>query len=79
MSTTDYPHQGITMHRLRFGGGFAGLIFTIGTLVIFLVGVPVFWVFLALAIICGAVLALVLHKRKPREIVTITLGGTKPL
>jgi len=77
MSTTDYPHQGITMHRLRFGGGFAGLIFTIGTLVIFLLGVPVFRGFLALAVMCGAVLALVLRKRKPREIITI--AGGKPL
>lgn len=73
MTANDYPHQGITMHRLRVGGGFAGLIFTLGTMFIFLVGVPVFWVFLVLAIICGAVLALILRKRKPREIITIRL------
>ena len=51
----DYPHQGITMHRIRFGGGVAGLLFTLGCMVLFLAGLPILWYpFVgAIAVGCG--------------------------
>ncbi len=54
-------HPGINMHRLRFGGGIAGFIFTVGTLLIFLIGVPAFRPFLLLSIGLGILIALVLR------------------
>jgi len=59
----DYPHQGITMHRLRFGGGFAGLVFTFGTMAIFLTGPPLLWYPFVGALALGAGIATVLHSR----------------
>jgi hypothetical protein len=47
----------ITMHSLRFGGGFAGLIFTVGSMLIFLVGLPLLWSFLALSMALGIAVA----------------------
>ena len=57
----DYPHQGITMHRLRFGGGFAGLVFTIGTMAVLLAGLPVLWYPFVGALALGLGIATVLH------------------
>ncbi|MGB9489345.1 MAG: hypothetical protein WCA92_02660 [Terriglobales bacterium] len=57
-------HPGITMHRIPAGAGFAGLIFTVGSLAIFLIGLPVLWYFLAGAIALGVGFATVLHFRK---------------
>ena len=42
-------HPGITMHKLSFGDGFAGLVFTAGTALIFLFGLPALWYFVAFA------------------------------
>ena len=42
MRMSDGPHPGITMHRLKVGGGFAGSIFAAGSVLIFLVGIPAF-------------------------------------
>lgn len=72
--TQDYPHQGITMHRLRVGGGAAGFIFAIGSMVIFLIGIPAFWGFLGVAVGAGTVVGLLLSRRKPVHFVTI--GGS---
>lgn len=60
-------HPGITMHRLRFGSGVAGLIFTVGSMLIFLIGVPAFWAFLLLAVIGGILIAAVLQRIAPRR------------
>jgi len=57
----DYPHQGITMHRIRFGGGVAGLMFTLGCMVLFLAGLPILWYPFVAAIAFGAGIATVLH------------------
>jgi hypothetical protein len=54
-------HPGITMHKIPVGAGFAGLIFTVGSLAIFLIGLPVLWYFLVGAIALGAGFALVLR------------------
>lgn len=66
-----HPHPGISMHRLKIGGGVAGFIFAIGSVLIFLLGIPAFWGFLGLALIAGACLALLLRRRKALKIITI--------
>lgn len=54
-------HPGITMHQLSFGGGFVGLVFTIGCGLIFVLGFPTLWYFVALAFILGIGIAIVLR------------------
>ena len=54
-------HPGITIHNMPVGGGIPGLIFTIGSIAIFLIGFPLFWYILALAIVLGVVIAVILH------------------
>jgi hypothetical protein len=49
------------MHKLKVGGGAAGLIFTIGSMAVFLIGLPGLWYFLALAIALGAGISVVLR------------------
>jgi len=57
----DYPHQGITMHQIRFGGGFAGLVFAVGCMVLFLAGLPVLWYPFLAAIVLGVLIAAGFH------------------
>jgi len=42
-------HPGITMHKLSFGGGLMGLVFAVGSALIFVLGFPTLWYFVALA------------------------------
>ena len=51
-------HQGITMHKIRVGGGVAGFIVVIGFLAIGLVGIPMLRYFLGMAIALGVGVAL---------------------
>jgi hypothetical protein len=60
----DFPHSGIRIDKIHVGAGFAGLAFTIGSLAIFLVGLPVLWYFLAGAVSLGVGIAIVLHLRE---------------
>lgn len=50
-------HPGITMHKLSFGGGFAGLLFAAGSVLIFVLGFPTLWYFVALAFGLGIAIA----------------------
>ena len=54
-------HSGITMHKLSFGGGLMGLLFAAGSVVIFVLGFPTLWYFVALAFGLGVGVAAVLH------------------
>jgi hypothetical protein len=54
-------HPGITMHKLSFGGGFMGLLFTLGSVLIFVVGLPALWYFVAFAFVLGVGIAMVLR------------------
>lgn len=57
----DLPkHGGITMHGIKVGANVPGVIFTVASMLIFLLGVPAFRVFLALslAVAWGVVLLL---------------------
>jgi hypothetical protein len=54
-------HNGISMHRIRVGGGVAGFIVVAGFLCIGLVGIPMLRYFLGFAIIMGGGIALGLY------------------
>ncbi len=58
---TQKPHPGITMHKLSFGGGFIGLIFTVGCSLIFVLGFPTLWYFVAFSVALGLALAVLFH------------------
>ena len=49
------------MSKLPVGAGFAGVIFTVGSMVIFLIGLPTLWYFLAGAIALGVGVAATLR------------------
>ncbi|MBZ5565943.1 MAG: hypothetical protein LAP13_26420 [Acidobacteriia bacterium] len=53
-------HPGITMHKIPIKGA-AGLIFTIGMLIIFLIRLPEARWFLALSLPVGVIIAIVLR------------------
>lgn len=59
-------HPGITMHKIPVQAGFPGLVFTIGMLAVFLVGIPGLIYFLLFAIVLGIVFAVML-RFIPRE------------
>lgn len=54
-------HPGINMHNLPVGGGFIGLLFAVGTSLIFVLGFPTLWYFVALAFALGIVIAFALR------------------
>jgi len=59
-------HPGITMHKLSFGGGLEGLTFVIGTVLIFVFGLPALWYFVAFAVALGLGVALFLRSASDR-------------
>jgi hypothetical protein len=64
----------ISMHRIPIGGGVAGLIFAVGSCMIFLVGIPALRWFLLGAVVVGSAVGAFLwrwHKKKPVEITDI--------
>jgi hypothetical protein len=79
-------HPGINMHKLSFGDGFAGLVFTLGTALIFLFGLPALWYFVALAFALGIGIAVFLRlingnrseRNKPLSILTASQETTLP-
>src|SRR5882724_4965090 len=54
-------HPGITMHKLTFGSGFVGLLFTIGCSLIFVLGFPTLWYFVAFSTALGIAVAIILR------------------
>lgn len=58
---SPYPHRGITMHKLQVGSGFPALLFTVGSVAIFLIALPSLWYFVASAVLFGFGVAAVLH------------------
>ncbi|MFZ0733766.1 MAG: hypothetical protein WAM79_15690 [Candidatus Sulfotelmatobacter sp.] len=77
-------HPGITMHQLSFGGGFAGLLFAVGSVLIFVLGFPTLWYFVALALGLGVAIAFLLRAihhheslhNKPLSILAPSEAGT---
>ena len=72
----DYPHRGITMHEMPVGGSFPGLLFAIGSALIFLFAIPALWYVVAAAAVVGLLVAAVLgvvHDNRPDETGRLTL------
>jgi hypothetical protein len=55
------PHRGIDMHRLPVSGDFPGLVFAVGTALIFLIALPALWYLVVGALAVGLVIAAVLQ------------------
>jgi hypothetical protein len=55
------PHRGIDMHRLPVGGDFPGLVFAVGSALIFLIALPALWYLVVGALAVGLVIAAVLQ------------------
>jgi hypothetical protein len=65
---SEKHHPGITMHKISFGGGFVGLLFAAGSALIFVLGLPSLWYFVALAFGLGIGIAFILrivHSHRP--------------
>jgi hypothetical protein len=58
---SEKRHPGITMHKISFGGGFIGLLFAAGSALIFVLGFPTLWYFVALAFALGVGIAIFLR------------------
>ena len=54
-------HPGITMHKIPVKAGFPGLLFTIGMMAVYLMGIPALSYFLLLAIVLGIGVAVMLR------------------
>ena len=64
-----YPHLGITMHQLPIGGNFPGVVFAMGSALIFLLAIPALWYFMMSALVIGLLMAAALQiarNKKPR-------------
>jgi hypothetical protein len=64
----EYSYTDIDMSHIRVGGGAAGLIFALGTVYIFVTGVPVVRTFFVWSLLAGIVISIALHlfhKYKP--------------
>ena len=64
-------HPGISIHRIAVGGGIMSAVFAIGTVLIFVIGVPLGPWFLLGSVLLGAAVAVglnVWHKSNPVEI-----------
>src|SRR5215470_3469592 len=66
MRVDNELHPGITMHHIPVKAGFPGLLFTIGMMAVYLMGLPALSYFLVLAIVLGLGVA-VLLRFVPRE------------
>lgn len=54
-------HSGITMNKLTVGPGFMGLVFAVGCALIFIIGLPALWTFVAFSAALGLGIALLLR------------------
>jgi hypothetical protein len=64
-------HPGISIHRMAIGGGIMSALFAIGTVLIFVIGIPLGPWFLLASVLLGTAIAALLyvwHKNHPVEI-----------
>ena len=61
MMEAKSPHRGIDMHRLPVGGDFPGVLFAVGSALIFLIALPALWYVIMGALAVGLVIAAVLQ------------------
>jgi len=61
MKTNGSPHPGISVHNIRVGGGAAGFLFAVGSMLVLLLGVPALRWFFVGAIVLGFGIAVALR------------------
>jgi len=61
------PTPQINVSKIQGGGGAAGTLFAVISMVIFLIGIPALRYFLPAAIVLGLVVALAIHFRRPES------------
>ena len=57
VSGVDYPHRGLTMHELPVGSNVPGLVFAVGSALVFLLAIPALWYVIAAAAIIGVLVS----------------------
>jgi hypothetical protein len=57
----ETPNPQINISKIAVGGGIAGAVFTVGSMLIFLLGIPVLRFMFPAALVVGVVVALILH------------------
>jgi hypothetical protein len=67
------PHRGITMHKIPVEGG-AGLLYVLGTIVVFLIALPQLAPLAALGLAGGVLLAPVLYRWQARSLTSLRGG-----
>jgi hypothetical protein len=78
----ENPHPGISMHKLPVGPGFIGLVFTVGSALIFILGLPQLWYFVVLSAALGLGFAIILrlisrHRSEREKPLSILSAGEK--
>ena len=76
VSGDENPHRGITMHEMPVGGSFPGLVFAVGSALIFLLAIPALWYVVVAAAIAGLFIAAflqVFHHNSTDETARLTL------
>lgn len=70
-----FPHRGITMHQIGVGGNIPGIVFALGSALIFLLAIPALWVVTVGALAAGFAIAAILQivRRKPEDSATLSL------
>jgi hypothetical protein len=79
-------HPGINIHKLPVGGGLIGLLFAVGSAVIFILGFPTLWYFVAFSAGLGILIALVIriihlrtsNRHKPLSILATDTSQHRP-
>ena len=79
-------HPGINMHKLPVGEGIIGILFAVGSAVIFLLGFPTLWYFVALSAGLGLAIAAIIRfvhlrgsdRSKPLSILSIEKSERRP-
>jgi membrane protein implicated in regulation of membrane protease activity len=79
-------HSGITMHKLSVGPGIMGLVFGVGCALIFVIGLPALWSFVAFSAALGLAVALLLRtiyrrredRMKPLSILQVSQKPESP-
>lgn len=79
---TEKQHPGISMHKLPVGGGFIGVVFAAGSALIFILGLPALWYFVAFSAALGVGVAVLLratsHRRCDRARPISILSAPQP-
>ncbi|HXU14115.1 MAG TPA: hypothetical protein VN708_03220 [Terriglobales bacterium] len=75
VSGDDYPHRGLTMHEMPVGANVPGLVFAVGTALVFLFAIPALWYVIAASVVVGLLVSALLqlfYRNHPDEAERLT-------